>query len=462
MEAPMKRSSFLLPVLFIAAVILHACAPAANAAADVLKTFNEKVSASNYEIQLIKNDLKSFEKASEAEAKTLPIVLEAEGEGLFGKTDEKRYDTKNLELSKTFEAGRIPRLKQRKSRLELEIKKQETAQAIDNLIYDADIAVLKCVRSINLKKLSNENMNMAAKTIDAASKKYEVALASRMELEQAGIDYETQFLKNMETQKNLEIEKRSIEIINGITHDAFTDEFFASGPESSLTREIELLSANTAIEIYGADKLFRTAVENRREIKSALYEIELYKNLIELEKQSAGPELKLGIFRSVNDVKETERGVRIGLSIPVYDFGRRSASVGSLNLKIAGYESLKENKSYHLANVENRILLEVTEKYNTCVFYREKLKRLSGVVLKKASNIFEMARIGYAEGATTLFEYQNAKKNYYEFYENLILASVEFNISLLELRKACGISPSANGDVMEKILLKVDAAGDVR
>jgi len=458
----MKRSSFLPSVLFIAAVISYSYPAAADAGEVNLKKFNEKVSASNYEIQLIKNDLKSFEKALEAETKTLPIVLEAEGEGLFGKTEEKRYDTKNLELSKTFEAGRIPRLKKRKNRLELEIKKQETAQAIENLIYNADISLLKCVKAVHLKKLSNENMNMAAKTIDAASKKYEVALASRMELEQAGIDYEIQFLKNMEAAKDLEIEKRSIEIINGIMRDAFIDKFFASGLEGSLTREIELLSENTAIELYDAGKLFGLALENRREIKSALYEIDLYKNLIELEKQSAGPELKLGIFRSVNDVKETERGVRIGLSIPVYDFGKRSASIGSLNLKIAGYESLKEHKSYNLANIENRILLEVTEKYGTCVFYRDKLKRLSGIVLKKASNIFEMARIGYAEGATTLFEYQSAKKNYYEFYESLILSSVEFNISLLELRKACGIDPSANGDVMEKLLLKAGEKGDAR
>jgi outer membrane protein TolC len=225
---------------------------------------------------------------------------------------------------------------------------------------------------------------------------------------------------------------------------------------------MELLSANTAIELYSADKLLRLALGNRRNVRSALYEIELYKNLIELEKQSGGPEFKLGVYRSVNDVKETERGVRLGLSIPIHDFGKRSAAVESLNLKLSGYEFLKEHKSYYLAGVENRILLEVSEKYDTCVFYREKLKRLSGVVLKKASNIFEMARIGYAEGATSLFEYQNAKKNYFEFYESLIQASIDFNISLLELRRACGIAPSDNGDVMEKILSRIETAGGAR
>lgn len=455
----MKRLSFLLPVLFISAVVSLTSTTIANAGEDNFKKFNEKVSASNYEIQLLKNDLKSFEKASEAESKTLPIVLEAEGEGLFGNTEEKRYDAKNIELSKTFEAGRIPRLKKRKNHLELEIKKHETTQAIENLIYDADIALLKCLSSINLKKLSNENMNMAAKTIDAAAKKYEVALASRMELEQAGIDYEVQFLKNLEAQKNLEIEKRSFEIINGIADDALIDVFFASGLEGSLTSGIELLSANAAIEIYDADKLFSLALKNRHIVKSTLYEIELYKNLIEIEKQTSGPEFKLGVYRSVNDLKETERGVRLGLSIPIYDFGKRSAAVESLNLKISGYESVKQRKSYILANIENRILLEVTEKYNTCVFYREKLKRLSGVVMKKASSLFEMAKIGYAEGATTLFEYQNAKKNYYEFYESLIAASIDFNISLLELRKACGIAASDNDDIMGKILSKVKTTG---
>jgi len=458
----MKKSSFMLLLLSVATLISLFKTQVVNANDNNLKKFNEKVLTSNYEIQLLKNDLKSFEKATEAEAKTLPIVLEAEGEGLFGNTEEKRYDTKNLELSKTFEAGRIPRLKKRKSRLELEIKKQETEQAIENLIYDANIRLLKCVKSAHLKKLSDENLNMAAKTIDAASKKYEVALASKMELEQAGIDYEIQFLKNMETQKEAKIEKSSLEIINGLTHDSFINNFFASGAENSLTREIELLSGNTAIELYNAERLFRIAIEKRHVVKSVLYEIELYKNLIEIEKQSRGPELKLGIFRSVNDVKEIERGVRVGLSIPIYDFGKRNASMESLSLKISGYENLKEYKSYNLANIENGILLEVVEKYNACVFYRERLKRLSGVVLKKASNIFEMARIGYTEGATTLFEYQNAKKNYYEFYESLILAAIEFNISLLELRKACGIDPTENNDVMEKILVKVDITGGVK
>ena len=412
--------------------------------------FNDRVAEFNPEIRYLKNELASCEKAFESEAKDLPLLLEAEGEKLTGSdSGEKNYTTKNLELSKSFELGRGPGIKKSRSRLEFEIKKYEIDRGINDVLYEANIAALRLVKLCYLKKLSDGNRAIASGTIDAVTKKYEVSLASRMEIEQAQIDYEVQVLKNMEAAGAFESEKKVFAVKNGRSGVAFIDRFLEGFERTGLTGEIALLGKNTGIAISGCGALYEEALKKRLDRMSAAAEARLCKVLIDLESRSNSPELKLGMFRSVNDSGETERGMRFGVVVPIYDFGRRSSSVEALKIRLYGPGSSGEAVDFNLANVDNRILADITEKYDACVLQREKLKMLSGVVLNRASAIFEMAAVGYREGATSLFEYQTAKKNYFEFYEGLISASIDYNISLLCLRKACGVSPRGNDDIMD-------------
>lgn len=425
-----------------------ACAPSGGDPAPSA-SFNDRVAEFNPEIGYLKNELLSAEKAAGAESKDLPLVLDAEGEKLTGSdSGEKNYSTKNIELSKTYEVGRGPGIKKSRGRLELEIKKCETERAVNDVLYDANISALQLIKSFYVKKLSDGNRAIASATVDAVDKKYEVSLASRLEVEQARIDYEVQVIKNLEVSGAFENEKKVFAIKNGARAAAFIEMFREGVERSGLTGEIAVLGRSAGIALPGCEELCGDALARRLDRKAAAAEAELYRVLIELENRSNSPELKLGLFRSVNDVKETERGVRFGLSLPIYDFGRRSSAVEALEIKLNGPAAVKPGVNYGVANVENRILADVTEKYGSCSLQREKLKALSGAVLNRASAIFEMAAVGYREGATSLFEYQTAKKNYFEFYEGLISALVDYNVSLLQLRRACGFPPRDNGDVM--------------
>jgi outer membrane murein-binding lipoprotein Lpp len=435
------------------AIILSSAAASGNeSGTDAFNRFNDAVHENNAEIKRLKNDLAAGERELRAASKTSPIGLEIEGERTLESGEEKKYETKNIEFSKSFSASDGSGLIKRKNSVEAKIRAGQTQKAIDDITYEAYAGVLAGVKASCQKKLAGENLKIAENIIDAVTQKYEVALGSKMEIEQAALDYEVQVLKAIEASAIFENQKAALEIKNGLRASAVSDSLFDARSRASLTAEVETLlrSAETAVD--GIAALYSGALETRRDLKAALYEVELIKASIEAEKRSNSPEFKIGVYRSVNDLAEAERGVKFGISLPVYDFGRRNDAAAALKMKLAGYQTLRDAKSFYIEHIERLILLDITEKYNLCAAGREKLKRLSGVGLTRASKLFTMATIGYTEGATTLFEYQNAKKSYFEFFEQLITAAVDFNISLLELRRACGLPPDKNADIIGRFI----------
>jgi hypothetical protein len=158
-----------------------------------------------------------------------------------------------------------------------------------------------------------------------------------MEIEQAALDYEVQFLKLIEITNGLKIQKASLEIKNGVEENGLYNNIFESFLNSELTSEVELLLKTADTPLPGAGVFYDAAVNLRRDLKAVSYEIELIAAAIESQKRSGSPEFSFGIFRSINDLSEAERGVKLSVSIPVYDFGRRGDSLKALRLKLSGY-----------------------------------------------------------------------------------------------------------------------------
>lgn len=445
------RKITLLAAIF--AIVLSAAPSRANeSGADAFIRFNNAVHENNAEINRLKSELAAGERQLRTASKTSPIELEIEGERTLESGEEKKYETKNIEFSKSFSASSGSGLIKRKNSVELKIRTEQTQKAIDDITYEAYAVVLAGVKASCQRKLAGENLKIAENIIDAVTRKYEVALGSKMEIEQAALDYEVQVLRAIEAAAVFENQKAALEIKNGLRASAISDSLFNARSRASLTSEVETLLSSADTAIGDISDLYSGSLKNRRDLKAALYEVELIKASIEAEKRSNSPEFKIGVYRSVNDLDEAERGVKFRISLPIYDFGRRNDSAAALKMKLAGYQTLRDAKSYYIEHIERLILLDVTEKYNLCAAGREKLKRLSGVGLAGASKLFTMATIGYTEGATTLFEYQNAKKSYFKFFEQLITAAVDFNISLLELRRACGLPPDKNADIMGRFI----------
>ncbi len=446
------RNLQLLLVLVLLSALLPGALFSAQEKVSAIESFSGLIRANNAGVKRFESELKSAERELKAASKPSAVMLEIEGERTFESGEEKKYETKNIEFSKTFGPNDPGSALKRKNSIELKIKREQALKAIDDIVYGSYAGLLNALKLAYQKKLAAENLKIAENIIEAVTKKYEVALGSKMEIEQAVLDYEVQFLKALEIKGAFENQKAALEIENGIVEPGVLTSFLELRRTVSLTGEIEMLLSSASIAVEDVKKLYSDARAKRRDLKSALYEVELVDAMAEMERRSGSVEYKLGFFRSVNDLKEAERGVKLGVSIPVYDFGRRRETIDALKLKMSGYRTELGVKSFFAEHIERSILLDITEKYNLCMLNREKLERLGGVGLKKASGLLGMATIGYTEGATTLFEYQNAKKSYFEFFEQLIAAAFDFNISLLELRKACGVPPDENADIMGRFI----------
>lgn len=449
------RNNAMVTIIF---VVIFSAAAAFAGAGGAFERFNETLPRTNAEIRRISCELEAAARELGAASKPSPVVFEAEGERTLDSGGEKKYETKNIELSKSFGALDGGGLIRRKNSVELKMRTEQALKSVEDITYEAYAGAVSCVTASCRRKLAEENLKIAENIIDAVTKKYEVALGSKMEIEQAALDYEVQVLKVIDAAAEAENRSAAFVIGNGLRDDADRNfsKFFNSGTD--LTEEINVLSRAAEIPVESVETLYARALAGRRDLRAALYEVELLETAIEMEKRSGAPEFKLGVYRSVNDLDEAERGVRFGMSLPVFDFGRRSAAAEALRLKRRGFTAAAGAKSFYIEHLQRKILLEVTEKRNLCVSGREKLNRLSGDGLRRSSSLFAMAALGYAEGATSLFEYQNAKKNYFEFFEQLISAAAEHNLALMELRRACGVPPAENGDIMSGIMSELTAA----
>ena len=419
---------------------------------EALKRFNDNLCKNNAEIQFLKSELSSFELERRAASKTSPLKLEIEGERSLESGEEKKYQTKNIEFSKSFGANDGGGLTKKINSLESKIKYEQTHRAIEEVIYDSYAALISARKTAYQKKLAVENLKIAENIIAAVTQKYEVALGSKMEIEQAALDYEVQFLKLIDISGGFKIQKATLEIKNGVEENGLYNKIFENFINADLTSEVESLLKTSDKPLAGAPVFYEAALARRRDLKAASYEIELLAAAIDSQKRSGSPEFNLGIFRSINDLSEAERGVKLSVSIPLYDFGRRNDSLRALRAKLSGYGSIKDAKSYVYEHTKRTVLIDIIEKYNLCLLNRQKLIRLSDSAFQKASRLLNMAAIGYAEGATALLEYQSAKRSYFEFYEQLITAALDFDISLLELRRACGIAPDENYDIMKRFI----------
>lgn len=446
----MKRHSISVPFIVAAILSVALIAPAraasnAHAPSDA-RGFAALISSSDYEVRFLEKELEAFVMAAGASSKPSPVTLDYEGERYSGNIESKRFESKSIEVAKDLDIGSKRSHLKRKAAAEVEAMKLSTRKSVQSILYGAAAGLLNCIKTRYLRSLSGENAAVAWSLVSASEQRYEVFLASRMEVEQAGLDYETQLLKGIDAEAEYRGSLDSLMIVHNLSsNDAFLSLVDAAGSRS-LTGEIAALAPALDIEIPDGNRLFEIARARRPDYLALSYEEKARRAELGSARAEGTPSLTIGLFRGISDLNETERGVRFRLSMPLTDFGRRKLETGSLSLKLAGFDPASGAAA--VRNFEETVLSEIFAARNRCEALRAKFRKLSGSVLKRSSAVLEMAMAGYAEGATTLMELQAAKRSHFEHYEELVSAAFDYTAALLELRRACGFAFEENDDIL--------------
>ncbi len=432
-------------LFFLAAFLISGInsAAAENNTETLNKIINE-IKSTNAETSYILNETESAVKSIEAESKTSPITLDLEGEGLTGNIEGKRYQLKDAEISKTIKLGGAQGLINKKAEIEKLIKKLEAEYACEAKYYEINSNVLKYVKTLYSQKNLIENLKIAKSSMDAVAKRYEVSLASKMDLKQIKIDNELQAVNASANQKNAEMEYALLLNNSGETFKNIIDGIKSKTDLLEITQEIRLLVSNILLKPENTDYAFQTALKRRSDYKAAQYEIELYQTVSKIESRSQSPELKIGFFRSVNDLSEIERGFKLGLSIPIYDYQKSELSKQAMLLKSGFNPLLLKDQNIYLQYIKNKINIEIIEKVTAHNILREKAIKFADTLIPEAAEVFKMSQTAYIEGVISFTEYQAAKRNYFEIYETFINSLFDYYVALLELRRAEGFKCSEN------------------
>lgn len=190
---------------------------------------------------------------------------------------------------------------------------------------------------------------------------------------------------------------------------------------------------------YQLEDLLPLAQENRMDLKAALQNKQISKDLIKLIKAERTLDVDLSIGFGHNTVVTNEEAftpaftsITAGIAIPL-KFSNRNKG----KLKAAQYE-LSQSEILH-QNTKMGIKFEVYQAYSQFQAGKKQIKQFDSLLLQNAERILRGKVYSYQRGETSLLEVLNAQRTHNEIQENYHESLFAYASSLIHLQQVVGI-----------------------
>ncbi|RYX86357.1 TolC family protein [bacterium] len=199
-------------------------------------------------------------------------------------------------------------------------------------------------------------------------------------------------------------------------------------------------SLNFAPVQLDAVALDELAMQRRGDVQSARATLEARSADIQGAKAARRPDFfaearVAQIVPSAGDVKGSS--LRVGISLPLFDFG-------SLKQGIAVARAGEAEQRATLADVQRTARLEVVTALQTLDAAGQVVKSFQGGRLQRAQTLLDLARTGYAEGASTLLDVLDARAIFRAEQADYNRALAAYNTALADVERSVGgVLPSS-------------------
>lgn len=190
---------------------------------------------------------------------------------------------------------------------------------------------------------------------------------------------------------------------------------------------------------YQLQNLVTIALENRSDLKAALQDKKLNRNLLKLIKaeRRIDLELSIGIGNATlvtNNIAPTPAftAVKAGVAIPL-----KFSNHNKGELKAAQYTIQQSDLRYKAS--EMSIKTEVYQAFNQFQARHKQITQFDLDLLKSAQRILDCQTDSYQRGQTSILEVLNAKRTFNEIQESYFVAQYSYGASLIELQRVIGI-----------------------
>lgn len=177
------------------------------------------------------------------------------------------------------------------------------------------------------------------------------------------------------------------------------------------------------------DSLLNMALENRKEILVSKNLLEKAKIDVSLQKAVAKPQPEVGFNYSPQN-KVPYMGLFVAIPLPVSD--RNQGEIARAKVAVDQADALKiAYKQQITKEVRNAF-----DEYITSKISWEKYKELN----KKSESVLHTVKLSYIKGGTTILDYLEAEKSWFEMQNQYFEAMFNYRKSFLQLLFTCNLS----------------------
>lgn len=187
------------------------------------------------------------------------------------------------------------------------------------------------------------------------------------------------------------------------------------------------------LRVYEDEKLLLQSLLSQPKLLAAQAIVRAQEAGIDVAKSAARPEL--AIVYTHNQIQNWLGGnsYRVGVTLPLLDRGQIRAGVNTA-------KAATQEKEAELASVRQQVELDL----NTALFFHEQAhelaQRTGGEQLQRAVRLYQLAEIGYREGAASYLNVLDALGVLRTAYQSYLKALTDYNIAEAGLERALGAS----------------------
>ncbi len=305
------------------------------------------------------------------------------------------------------------------TRLELE---QYMLEAwLQNLKADASLAYYSGLRDLNIYKLQEDSYNRIQQLAKADSIRFIAGDINEIDAIRSSLEARAQLYELKRTESELTNTLLSLSRLQGKLSE---DTLYIPSDEFNLIKRDLTLS-----------ELINNALKNRADLNVAIKSNELSEKQLRLIKAQRAPELSLEVGYSHNSVVLNElapapehNSYTAGIVIPLKFSTLNRGEVRAAKLSVEQSQKSKQD-------VENSIITEIAQAYNTYTAMEKQIEDYSLDLIKSAEKILEGRIYLYQKGETGLIDVLEAQRTYNEMKTQYYQIMYDYTAAIIELKR---------------------------
>lgn len=338
----------------------------------------------------------------------------------FGDMKLKEYNySGNLTLQQNIYAGGSVRNSTRVAKVESDIAKLSEKDALQNVLYAADMTYLGAVAAYQQLEVMDRYVEIVRSLYSVVENRFKDGYVSRTDLLMVETRLNEAQINQISARKLYQNNLQSLNTMLGV--DPYT------------TYQLDTLSLPETVLVAQMNEV----LENRADFVIAGRQVDLAAANVRLMRSQYNPQLVAGIqgifgTQQLNFTGDPKGygAAYIQLSVPILMWGERHFNVSSVKAQERSATLAREQKRDEIEGEVARARIDMTQTYEQA--------HMSGLNVRVASANLELNTFSYSEGKLPILDVLQSQLSWIQSCTNMVLSTHNYMVSVIDYRHAIG------------------------